>query len=158
MNRRDVRIREHSRDDPAFLALVAELDAELEARYPGEVIHGLRDDDPPGGFVLIVWVGAEAVGCCVMRPIDSNVGELKRMYVRPEFRGRGLARELLQEFETRVVSGGRRRVVLETGASQPEAIELYTSSGYRPTPCFGAYVDHGCQCYHKLLSGDTGGS
>jgi ribosomal protein S18 acetylase RimI-like enzyme len=61
------------------------------------------------------------------------------MYVRPQARGRGFARLILAELERTAVECGRRRIVLETATEQPEAIALYTSSGYTPVPNFGRY-------------------
>jgi GNAT superfamily N-acetyltransferase len=65
--------------------------------------------------------------------------ELKRMYVVDQARGRGFARRLLAELERTAVAAGARRMVLETGTRQPEAIGLYRSAGYQPIPGFGVY-------------------
>ncbi|MFM9371686.1 GNAT family N-acetyltransferase [Streptomyces sp. Da 82-17] len=65
--------------------------------------------------------------------------ELKRMYVTPEARGRGLARRILALLEADARAAGRTRMVLETGTAQPEAIALYTSEGYLPCAKFGYY-------------------
>ncbi|WP_335938098.1 GNAT family N-acetyltransferase [Streptomyces sp. PTD5-9] len=65
--------------------------------------------------------------------------ELKRMYVIPEGRGQGLARRILATLEADARAAGRTRMVLETGDKQPEAIALYTSSGYAPCEKFGYY-------------------
>ncbi|MGH3929456.1 MAG: GNAT family N-acetyltransferase, partial [Pseudonocardiaceae bacterium] len=78
--------------------------------------------------------------------------ELKRMYVVPAARGRGLSRMLLAELERRAIAAGRRRMVLETGARQPESIGLYTSSGYTEIPRFGLYRCHPLsRCFAKPL-------
>jgi len=73
---------------------------------------------------------------------DDGVGELKRMYVRESARGRGVARLLLAHLERTAAAAGIRRLVLETGLAQPEAIALYRSSGYVDVPSFGYYIDH----------------
>ncbi len=74
------------------------------------------------------------------------------MYVVPAARGRGLSRVLLAELECRALAAGRRRLVLETGIRQPEAIGLYTSSGYTAIPRFGMYrYGPGNRCFGKLL-------
>jgi GNAT superfamily N-acetyltransferase len=65
--------------------------------------------------------------------------ELKRMYVVDRARGRGFARRLLAELERTAAAAGARRMVLETGTRQPEAIGLYRSAGYHPIPGFGVY-------------------
>jgi GNAT superfamily N-acetyltransferase len=78
--------------------------------------------------------------------------EVKRMYVTPRVRGRGLARALLAELERTAAQAGRRRMVLETGYAQPEAISLYTSSGYTEIDKFGLYRESdGSVCYGKEL-------
>ncbi|NSC22207.1 GNAT family N-acetyltransferase [Streptomyces albus subsp. chlorinus] len=82
--------------------------------------------------------------------------ELKRMFVVPEARGRGLARRILAMLEDDARAAGRTRMVLETGVHQPEAIALYTSSGYVPAPeKFGLYRFHEeSRCFVKPLRKD----
>ncbi|WP_190132185.1 GNAT family N-acetyltransferase [Streptomyces mashuensis] len=114
---------------------------------------------PPRGLYLIVYdAGGEAVACGGWRAMDRNGGgyadgdaELKRMYVVPRMRGRGLARRVLAALEDDARRAGRRRMVLETGSRQPEAISLYLSSGYAPAAAkFGLYRDHeGSRCFTK---------
>ncbi|MFI8966315.1 GNAT family N-acetyltransferase [Streptomyces sp. NPDC053493] len=78
--------------------------------------------------------------------------ELKRMYVVPEARGLGLARRILALLEDDARTAGRTRMVLETGTAQPEAIALYTSSGYAPCAKFGFYRDYpNSRCFAKAL-------
>ncbi|QNS05720.1 GNAT family N-acetyltransferase [Streptomyces xanthii] len=78
--------------------------------------------------------------------------ELKRMYVTPEARGLGLARRILAALEADARAAGRTRMVLETGTKQPEAIALYTSSGYLPCAKFGHYrFDELSRCFAKPL-------
>ncbi|MEU1530431.1 GNAT family N-acetyltransferase [Streptomyces fagopyri] len=79
--------------------------------------------------------------------------ELKRMYVVPQARGLGLARRILAALEDDARAAGRTRMVLETGAKQPEAVALYTSSGYAPCVKFGYYRFHDLSmCFAKPLS------
>ncbi|MBA2951696.1 GNAT family N-acetyltransferase [Streptomyces himalayensis] len=78
--------------------------------------------------------------------------ELKRMYVIPQARGLGLARRILAALEDDARAAGRVRMVLETGTKQPEAISLYTSSGYEPCPKFGHYrFEELSRCFAKPL-------
>lgn len=78
--------------------------------------------------------------------------EIKRMYVVPEARGRGLARQVLALLEDDARAAGRTRMVLETGTAQPEAIALYVSSGYEPAGKFGVYrFEPESRCYAKPL-------
>ena len=79
--------------------------------------------------------------------------EIKRMYVTPEARGLGLARRILAALENDARDAGRTRMVLETGTKQPEAIALYTSTGYTPAPAkFGHYrFENLSRCFMKAL-------
>lgn len=80
--------------------------------------------------------------------------EVKRMFVVRTARGRGLARLMLAALEDSARAAGRRRIVMETGTKQPEAIALYTSSGYEPIPRFGVYrFDEDSRCFGKALTG-----
>ncbi|MFH8990892.1 GNAT family N-acetyltransferase [Streptomyces sp. NPDC017940] len=83
---------------------------------------------------------------------SNGDAEIKRMYVTPEARGLGLARRILAALEDDAHAAGRHRMVLETGTKQPEAIALYTSSGYSLCPKFGYYRNHELsRCYAKPL-------
>ena len=81
------------------------------------------------------------------------VAEIKRMYVVPAARGAGHARTVLAELERTAAEAGIEALVLETGLRQPEAIELYTSSGYTPVRPFGLYRDSPLnRCFGKRLA------
>ncbi|MFD7712747.1 GNAT family N-acetyltransferase [Streptomyces sp. NPDC059786] len=83
---------------------------------------------------------------------EDGDAELKRMFVLTEARGLGLARRILAALEADARAAGRRRMVLETGTKQPEAMALYASSGYEPCAKFGLYRHHdGSRCYAKNL-------
>lgn len=80
--------------------------------------------------------------------------EIKRMYVVPDARGKGHARALLAELERTARRRGRTRMVLETGTEQPDAVQLYRSSGYTPIPTFGPHrTDDRSRCFAKPLRG-----
>ncbi|GAB3069572.1 GNAT family N-acetyltransferase [Micromonospora schwarzwaldensis] len=97
-------------------------------------------------------VGGRAVGCGGLQTLDADTGELKRMYVRPAYRGRGIARQLLLALEELAFRQGHRTVCLETGTYLPAAIGLYRSSGYQPIPVYGEYVDNPYSvCFAKQL-------
>lgn len=136
-----VRLQEVAIDSPAARALVAEVQQEYVARYGGEDATPMRPDEfaPPGGTFLIAWEGEEPLGCAGLRRHDDGVSEIKRMYVRPGHRRRGVARLMLSALEDWARRRGYRRMVLESGAAQPEAIALYTSAGYEPVEGYGHY-------------------
>jgi GNAT superfamily N-acetyltransferase len=147
--------------------LVAELGVDLTERYGAanadEIDHEMVDIDPadvaePLGAFLVAWLQVDggdeqAVGCGAIRPSPfPDAAEIKRMYVRPEARGRGISRSLLVALEDRARALGYERLVLETGTQQPEAMALYESEGYRSVAPFGAYrASPLSRCYERSL-------
>jgi GNAT superfamily N-acetyltransferase len=129
-------------DHPDAVALIAEVQQEYVVRYGDQ--DGTPVDPaefaPPRGLFLVAYVDGTPAACGGWRAHETDV-ELKRMYVTPPFRGRGLARAVLAELERTARVAGFRRVILETGSKQPEAIALYESSGYLPVARFGYYAD-----------------
>lgn len=83
---------------------------------------------------------------------DPADAEIKRMFVRPQFQRRGLARALLAHLERTALDAGVQRLVLETGPAQPEAIELYRSSGYGDVEAYGYYAGLGSTHLGKQLT------
>jgi GNAT superfamily N-acetyltransferase len=143
-------IRRVSLDHPDAVKLNDQVQAEYAVRYGGDgdaTPMTATDFDPPNGIYLIAYDELDTpVASGGWRTQDANDegnldgdAELKRMYVIEQMRGRGLARRLLAALEEDARAAGRIRMVLETGLKQPEAIALYTSSGYEPCPKFGYY-------------------
>jgi GNAT superfamily N-acetyltransferase len=135
-------------------ALIEELDADIQRRYPGAPVHGLRETDvaDPEFSFYIARVEGVAAACGALRRISVGTTEVKRMYVRAPYRRRGLARAILGALEARAVELGASRVLLETGTGQPEAIALYRSAGYTDIPRFGEYVTVAVSvCFEKRL-------
>ena len=96
--------------------------------------------EPPDGVFLVVRGDGRAIACGGVCRFDETRAELKRMYVVPDARGRGLGRRLLDELEAHARRLGYAGIVLETGELQTEALGLYVSSGYEPIPGYGAYA------------------
>jgi GNAT superfamily N-acetyltransferase len=144
-NRR-VRIEVLPYDHPDAGPLIAEVQQEYVVRY-GDVDLTPVDPaefTPPRGLFLIAYLDGPAVACGGWRVHFGTAGpeaELKRMYVAPVARGRGVARAVLAELERTAVAAGYSRMVLETGTKQPEAIGLYTAAGYAEVPKFGYYAN-----------------
>ncbi len=140
---------------PVAAALVAALDLELTRRYPGLPIYGI---DAPGfeergGVFVVAYEEGVPAGCGAFRRHDG-AAEIKRMYVAPEFRRRGLGKQILRFLVNEAARLGFPRAILETGTGQPEAIKLYTEEGWTPVPVFGPYVgDPLSVCFEKRLDG-----
>jgi GNAT superfamily N-acetyltransferase len=139
-----VRIDIVSYDHPDAAALIDELQQEYVVRYGGQDATPVAPEQfaPPLGLFLVGYLEGEPVVCGGWRSHGDGVAELKRMYVPPRFRGRGLARAMLAELERTAGSAGHTRIILESGQNQPEAIAMYASSGYTPVPSFGHYAEN----------------
>jgi GNAT superfamily N-acetyltransferase len=139
----EIEIRAERFADPAVQKLVSDLLADLSARYGGgsgdDTPINLTDFDPPDGQFFIALADGEPVGCAGWRRHGEDA-ELKRMFTAVAARGRGVARKLLAAIEESARAAGCRRVILETGDRQPEAIGLYISAGYERIPDFGYYA------------------
>jgi GNAT superfamily N-acetyltransferase len=153
-----VRIAPEPFDSALAGRLIAEVQAEYVRRYGSEDISPVDAAEfaAPAGLFLVAWRDGSPVACGGWRrhdlPDGTSPAEIKRMYVRAEHRGRGYARLMLAELERTAQTAGFDRIILETGVSQPEAIALYLSSGYRPTTTFGVYADSPlCRCFGKSL-------
>jgi carbonic anhydrase len=93
----------------------------------------------PEGCILLATIDDDIAGCIALRPFDEATAEVKRMYVRPAHRGRGIARKLAGELMTRVKTMGYRRVLLDTLAGMKPARALYSELGFKETE---AYYDN----------------
>jgi len=123
--------------------LIEALNAELSALYPepgANHFHLDPTDIAEGcGAFLVVYREGAPVGCGALRLLDAETAELKRMYVSPIVRGRGLGRRLVCALEAEAQTLGVRRLVLETGVRQEAALALYRATGFRSIPLFGEY-------------------
>ncbi len=128
-------------DNADFRELVKSLDADLAVRDGAEhsfyaqynKIDKIRE-------VVVAYQNGEAVGCGAFKEYEPKVAEIKRMYVPPEKRGRGIAGQVLADLETWAKELNFTECVLETGKKQPEAIRLYRKSGYETIPNYGQYA------------------
>jgi GNAT superfamily N-acetyltransferase len=150
-----VEVRPEPLDSPVAQKLIGELNAELSRDYPpAQRFHSLDAEEVAegAGAFLVLWLEGAAAGCGAVRVLSVERAELKRMYVVPGARGRGLSHALLGALEDRAVALGAIRVVLETGDKAFAALALYESSGYRRIPCFGAYASSPTSvCFEKAL-------
>jgi putative acetyltransferase len=138
---------------PDFAPLVRELDADLKIRDGKDhAFYAAINKAAVLHHVIIAYQQQEAAGCGAFREHAEGVAEIKRMYVRPGYRGRGMASGILNHLEAWAARSGYRKCILETGQNQPEAIALYTRQGYRRIPNFGQYegVPYSL-CFEKIL-------
>jgi GNAT superfamily N-acetyltransferase len=137
-----VKVEPASWDDVDVQRLATDQQAELRARYDGQGEPGMP---PSASDISLVLVARDddgtALGCGALRQLEDGVAEVKRMYVAPAARGRGVAKAVLVGLEDAARDRGWTTLRLETGPRQPEAIGLYSRAGYRPIEAFGAYVD-----------------
>lgn len=140
-------------DDPDFIALVRHLDAELAIRDGDEhAFYSQFNKIANLKNVVVAYQDERAVGCGAIKPLEENVMEVKRMFVFPEERGKGIAPRILSELERWALELGARACCLETGMKQPEAIALYTKSGYERIPNYGQYAGvENSVCFRKIL-------
>ena len=156
-------VREVAWDDEGATALRAAQRLEIAERYG-------TDDSEPGpaptaaditAFFVAYSDDGTPVGCGGLRRIDETHGEIKRMFVAPSSRGSGVSTAVLGALERFGLESGWSRLVLETGAAQPDAIRFYTREGFTPIDRFGYYADsEESLCYEKTLvasdpAGDT---
>lgn len=147
-------LREVAYDHPDPAALIAAMGHELDLRYgDGGLSPATAADFVHPGVLLVADLDGVPVGCGGLRPYGEDAGEVKRMYVDPAFRGKGVARALLSALVGHARQVGLRRLMLETGTEQPEAVGLYESEGWQPIPAFGHYAsDPRTRCYGLHLA------
>ena len=148
-------IAEERPDSPDAVALIGELDDHLGALYAVQSRHGfsveklLRD----GVKFFVARDGGRPAGCGGVLLVAREYAEVKRMYVRPAFRGRRIGRLMLDHLVEHARQHGLTVIRLETGIHQREAIALYEARGFRKIPPFGPYRDDPVSlCYELRLS------
>jgi len=141
-------------ENPDFRELVALLDADLAIRDGAEHsfyaqfnrIDKLRE-------VVVAYEDEKAVGCGAFKEYEPQTAEIKRMYVREDMRGKGIAGKVLNELEGWAKELDFSECILETGLKQPEAIRLYQKSGYQTIPNYGQYAGvENSVCMRKSLT------
>jgi GNAT superfamily N-acetyltransferase len=155
-------------DSPIARRFVAALEADMVERYhvdvtapgyEGEESHHwlVRPEQvtPPAGVFLVARIDGRPVGSGAVRALPGGppgTGEVKRMYVEPAARRRGVSRAVLVRLEAEAAGFGYRRLQLETGDQQPEAIALYESAGWHRISPYGQYAEEdGSVCFAKDL-------
>lgn len=136
-----------------FTNLVLLLDADLKIRDGEEhEFYAQINKTAILKNVIVCYENDIAVGCGSFREIDSQTVEIKRMFVLPDHRGKGIASKILAELELWASELNYSQTILETGINQPEAIALYKKSGYSITKNYGQYADmENSVCMKKVL-------
>lgn len=146
-------LRRTDSDDPDFKALVRLLDADLAERDGAD--HGFYaqfNKIDKIRHAVVCYENDQPIGCGAIKAFSEEAMEVKRMYVSPDGRKKGIATRVLTELETWANELGYVRCVLETGKRQPEAIALYEKNGYQRTENYGQYVGvQNSVCFAKVL-------
>lgn len=136
-----------------FILLVKELDEDLAIRDGEE--HAFYDQFNKITNiknVVVAYENDEPVGCGAFKPFNEEAVEIKRMYVPPALRGKGIASFILNSLEAWAKENGYKKSILETGLKQPEAIALYKKNGYIQILNFGQYAGvENSVCFEKIL-------
>ncbi|WP_291034775.1 GNAT family N-acetyltransferase [Dyadobacter sp. 50-39] len=129
-------------DNPDFQRLTGELDDEL-CRIYNTNKEDYEEYNRITGLptVVLAYEDGAAIACGCFKPFDAQRIELKRMFVNPAFRGKGIASAMVRELENWARELGYPTVILETGKGQPEAIALYRKLGYADIPHFGEFPE-----------------
>jgi ribosomal protein S18 acetylase RimI-like enzyme len=137
-----VRLRAVAYDDPVAQELVDRVQQEYVQRYGGPDGAAVTPEEflPPHGVFLVAEVDGVPAGSAAWRTLGDGRAEMKRVYVAPGFRRRGLAQVLVDALEVDAARAGIRSLELNTGPEQPEALALYAALGYAPVPGFGIYA------------------
>lgn len=130
------------------------LHADLELRYgKGSIEEFIAENK----YMLIFFAAVDDEGntaaCGALKHFGDDTAEIKRMYVKNEYRGKGLSKLILKELEDTASKMNYRRIVLETGLKQPEAMNLYEKFGYTKIKPYGRHKDDpDSVCYEKLIT------
>lgn len=140
-------------DDPDFISLVNLLDADLAARDGDDhAFYAQFNKISKIRHVVVAFYNGEAIGCGAIKRFSDDTAEVKRMYVLPTARNRGVASQILRELERWAKELSFNRCVLETGRRQPEAISLYVRSGYQRTANYAQYIGiENSLCFEKSI-------
>jgi len=140
-------------DDPDFRNLVKELDDFL-AELDGEehAFYNSLNKIDKIKHAIVLYEDDKPIACGAIREFSPSSMEVKRMYTIPEYRGKGVATQVLNELEKWAIELHYEKCVLETGYRQPDAIHLYMKQGYKKIPNYGKYVNmENSVCFEKEL-------
>lgn len=139
--------------NPHFIQLVAALDADLAIRDGDDhAFYAQFNKTATLHYCILAYENNEPAGSGALREFGAGIMEVKRMYVPPAHRGKGIASAVLKALENWAKELGYRKCILETGKNQPEAITMYKNRGYSIIPNYGQYQTvENSVCFEKLL-------
>jgi putative acetyltransferase len=140
----EIEFHRESLDSAVVRALVKSLNAELESIYPEDGANFFRLDPEEvaegRGAFLVAYLDNKPIGCGAIRLNEPGLAEIKRMYVDPALRGRRVGRKIVDALVAQARQLGAKRIVLETGPRQPDAIAMYAHAGFVEIPLYGEYI------------------
>ena len=153
MNKIFVEIQRTNSDNPDFRELIHCLDQDLaEKDGKAHIYYSRFNKIDKIKHAVVAYINAKPVGCGGLKVHKPGTMEIKRMYVLPESRGKGIAIRVLEELENWARELSCNRCILETGKKQPEATALYKKSGYEPMPNYGQYANvENSLCFEKTI-------
>lgn len=140
-------------DNPDFTQLIALLDKDIQLRDGDEhVFYAQFNKTDTIKNAILIYHEKVAVGCGAFKFYKEDVAEIKRMYVDPKMRGKGIASKILTELESWAREENYKSCILETGQKYPEAIALYKKNGFAIIENYGQYEDiEDSICFQKTL-------
>lgn len=149
----DIRLERTTSADPGFRALVRQLDTELRMMYNDMMdIYDHFNIIEQNDTVVIAYLNDAPVGCGCFKKFDTEAAEVKRMFVIPEARGKGISTIILNGLETWALELGYPYTILETGFKNIAALNLYKNAGYTSIPNYEPYINlPGSICFRKTL-------
>ncbi|WP_174545272.1 GNAT family N-acetyltransferase [Formosa haliotis] len=148
-----IHIKRTTSENPDFIELVKQLDADLAVR-DGEdhAFYAQFNGIATLNHVIVAYHDKQPVSCGAIKPFNTDTLEVKRMYTLPDYRGEGLASKVLAELELWGKTMHYNYCILETGMKQPEAIALYKKNGYQSIQNYGQYIGvENSVCFKKTL-------
>lgn len=141
-------------DNPDFINLVKQLDADLSERDGTEhSFYAQYNKADKIKYAIVAYEYGIPIGCGAIKEYAPNVMEVKRMYTVPGSRGKGIATRVLNELELWAADLGYEKCILETGKRQPEAIAFYKKNGYTIIPNYGQYAGvENSLCFEKNIA------
>jgi len=151
MNSMQVTITHEDPENADSVMLISELDAYLIPLYPPESCHGYSPKQLAKENVafFILWLNKEPAACGAVKLFDRGYAEIKRVYVRPRFRRKGLGKIIVKHLENHAAQEGAKLIRLESGVNQPEALALYEHMKYKRTTAFPPYLEDPLSVFYE---------